>query len=155
VSTVADRHKKVTDLVIKFSGAVAPGSATNLANYRLVTGGRRGSFDAKKGAKPIKLRSATYNAASNSVTLILVKPFKLTKPVQLRVNGSAPSGLIDSLNRSIDGDHDGHPGGDAVAVLARGGVALARNGPSGPMALAAGFVDDVFAGSGLNDLMPH
>jgi hypothetical protein len=154
VTTIADRHHRVNELVIKFSGAVSPGAATNLANYQLVAAGRRGSFDARKGAKAIKLRSAAYDAASESVTLTLARPFKLMKPVQLRVNSSAPSGLSDTLNRPIDGNGDGQPGGAAVAVLGRGGATLVRNAPNDTTRPAAGLVDDLLVGGGLNELVP-
>jgi hypothetical protein len=44
-------------------------------------------------------------------------PFRLSKAVELRINGLPPSGLKDSLGRLIDGGQDGQAGGDAVAVL--------------------------------------
>jgi hypothetical protein len=60
--------------------------------------------------------------------------FRTTEgPPQTRVAepaGAAPrrwrgaGGLQDSTGRLIDGDHDGQPGGDAVAVLRRRGVTL-------------------------------
>jgi hypothetical protein len=58
------------------------------------------------------------------VTLTPKKAFALTKPVQLRVNGQPPSGLEDSAGRLIDGDHNGQPGGNAVALLRRGGATI-------------------------------
>jgi hypothetical protein len=48
----------------------------------------------------------------------------LRKPVQLVVSGSPPLGLTDDLGRPIDGRHDGQPGGNAVAVLQRGGATI-------------------------------
>jgi hypothetical protein len=91
--------------------------------YRLATAGKKGSFTAKN-AKVIPLKSTAYSAASDTVTLTLKKPFKLTKPVQLQVSDLSPSGLQDSLGRLIDGNHDGQPGGNAVAVLGRGGATI-------------------------------
>ena len=35
-----------------------------------------------------------------------------------------PSGLEDSLGRLIDGNHDGKPRGNAVALLTRGGATI-------------------------------
>jgi hypothetical protein len=58
------------------------------------------------------------------VTLTPKKSFSLSKPVQLQINGNAPAGLMDSVGRFIDGDHNGQPGGDAVAVLKRNGVSV-------------------------------
>ena len=81
----------------------------------------------------IKPKSAAYNAANNTVTLTPNKPFALTKPVQIRINGQSPSGLQDSLGRLIDGDHNGTPGGNAVALLRRGRAtigAIASGHPS-------------------------
>jgi len=102
---------------------VNPGDADSLATYRMATAGKKGSFTAKN-AQVIKLKSAAYNAANNMVTLTPKKAFALTKPVQLLVDGVPPLGLQDSLGRLIDGDHNGQPGGNAVAVLSKGGVKL-------------------------------
>ena len=82
-----------------------------------------GSFTAKN-AQVIKLKTATYNPAKNTVTLTPKKPFALTRPVQLLVDGVPPSGLQDSLGRLIDGDHNGTAGGNAVALLRRGGATI-------------------------------
>lgn len=40
------------------------------------------------------------------------------------MNGQTPSGLEDSSGRLIDGNEDGQPGGDAVAVLRGKGVTI-------------------------------
>ena len=48
----------------------------------------------------------------------------LSKPVQVLINGEPPSGLEDTFGRLIDGDDNGQPGGDAVAVLRGKGVTL-------------------------------
>jgi hypothetical protein len=89
--------------------------------YRLATAGKKNSFDAKN-AQIIKLRSATYNSASDTVVLTPKQKFAITKTVQLRVNGQPPSGLQDCADVFVDGDHDGQPGGNVVALLRRGGV---------------------------------
>ena len=52
---------------------------------------------AAKNAQVIKLKSANYNPATNTVTLTPKKPFALTKPVQLLVDGVPPSGLARQL----------------------------------------------------------
>jgi hypothetical protein len=87
------------------------------------TGGKNGSFTAKN-AKIAKLKSAAYNGATNTVTLTPKKPFALTKSVQRVVYGTGSSGLQDTYGRFIDGDHKGTPGGDAVAILTRGGATI-------------------------------
>ena len=52
------------------------------------------------------------------------EPLKLTTPVQFRVSGLSPSGLKDNSGWLIDGNHDGQPGGDAIAVLRKGGATI-------------------------------
>ncbi len=113
----------IKQIIVSFRGAVNAAEANSLATYRLATAGSRGSFTAKN-ATVIKLASAVYQAAKNTVTLTPTKPFSMAKPVQLQVNGLAPLGLKDSFGRLIDGDDNGQPGGNAVAILSRGGVKI-------------------------------
>ena len=107
----------VTEILVTFSGAVNAGEAQQIGLYRLATPGKHGSFTARN-AGIIKLRSAVYSAADDTVTLTPKKAFALSKPVQLRINGKPPSGLQDSFGRFIDG------GNNAVAVLAKSGVTI-------------------------------
>ena len=123
VRPVTNKKHLVTQIMVSFSGAVNAGEADSLATYRVATAGKKGSFTAKN-AQVIKLKSAVYNAASDSVTLTPKKAFALTKPVQLLVDGEPPSGLEDSLGRLIDGDHNGTAGGNAVALITRGGATI-------------------------------
>ena len=117
-----------------------------MATYRLTTAGKKGSFTAKN-AKVIRLKSAAYNSANDTVTLIPSKPFAVTKPVQLQISGQPPEGLQDGSGRLIDGDHNGTPGGDTVAILSRGGVssgAIASGTVGGPSAGIMAVVDALF-----------
>ena len=50
------------------------------------------------------------------------------------MQGTGPSGLQDGSNRLIDGDHDGQPGGNAVAVLTTMGATIMAV-PAGPAAI--------------------
>jgi hypothetical protein len=76
----------VTEILIGFSGDLDATAAQRLGTYRLTIAGTHGSFTARN-AKVIKLRSAVYDAANDTVTLAPSKPFKLSGPVQLKVNG--------------------------------------------------------------------
>ena len=153
VQLVTNKKHQVTQIQIVFSGGVNTAQAQNTAEYRLVTAGKKGSFTAKS-AKPISLRSASYTAASDTVTLTLAKPVKLTKPVQLQVNGTAPSGLTDSAGRLIDGDHNGTPGGNAVALLRGGGATIAAvTASSGGSAPLGAIVDVLVEHGGLLDTL--
>jgi plastocyanin len=123
VRSVEDSKHRLTQIKVDFSGTVNLTAATNLATYRLAIAGKGGSFTARN-SRVIPLKMATYTPALAEVTLVPRKPFKLTNPVQLRVDGVPPTGLHDNLGRLIDGNHDGLPGGNAVAVLRRKGVTL-------------------------------
>lgn len=117
VRPVTNKKHLVTQIIVSFSGPVNAAGADNLNIYRLATAGKKGSYTAKS-ATIIKLKSAVYNPASDSVTLTPKKAFALTKPVQLVVDGEPPSGLEDTLGRFINA------GSNAVAVLTRGGVTI-------------------------------
>lgn len=123
VAIVLNRRRLVSQVVVSFSGPVSAGEANNATTFRLATAGRRGSFDARN-ARVIALRSSSLNVPANIVTLSPRRPFALSRPVQLRINGLSPSGLHDPFGRLIDGDHDGQPGGNALALLRKRAVVL-------------------------------
>jgi hypothetical protein len=136
VQEVFNKKHQVTQIIIDFSGPVNAGQADALATYHLTTAGKHGSFTAKN-ARTIALASALYSDSTDSVRLVPKKPFGLTKPVQLRVNGEPPSGLTDKFGRLIDGNHDGQPGGDAVAVLSKSSVRIQARWRPGALTSAA------------------
>jgi plastocyanin len=123
VMLVTNRRHQVTQIRLTFTGALNASRADSLAGYRLATAGKRGSFDARN-AGILRLKSAVLTPATNVVVLTPRKAFALTRTVQLRVSGLAPAGLLDSLGRLIDGDHNGTAGGNAVALLERKTVIL-------------------------------
>src|SRR5262249_55294805 len=118
-----NKKGRVTQILVTLSGAVDAGAAQERGTYRLVAPGKRGSYIARN-AKFKKLKSAVYNAADHTVTLVPRKPFALTRPVQLQVNAVTPSGLEDTNGRLIDGDRNGSAGGNTVAMIAKPGVTL-------------------------------
>ena len=123
VKPVMNSKKQVTQVLITLSGPVNAKEAGNIKTYRLATPGTGGSYTAKN-AGLITLKSAVYTATTHTVALTPTKPFSLTKPVQLLVYGTGRNGLQDSHGRLIDGDHNGTPGGNAVAILSAGGAKI-------------------------------
>jgi RHS repeat-associated protein len=124
VKPVMNSKKQVTQVLITLSGPVNAKEAGNIKTYRLATPGTGGSYTAKN-AGLITLKSAVYTAVTHTVALTPTKPFSLTKPVQLLVYGTGHNGLQDSHGRLIDGDHNGTPGGNAVAILFPNGAKIA------------------------------
>jgi hypothetical protein len=89
VQGVLSKRGQVTQITVGFSGPVTASQADNLAMYRLVLPGARGSSHARK-AKAVKLRSVVYDASTNTVVLTLRKPMTLAMLAQLTIDGEAP-----------------------------------------------------------------
>src|SRR5262249_24353066 len=96
VRSVEDSKHRLTQIKVDFSATVNLKEATNLANYRLATAAKGGSFTARN-SRVIPLKTTTSTPALAEVTLVPRKPLKLTNPVQLRVDGTSPTGLHDNL----------------------------------------------------------
>jgi plastocyanin len=154
VQDTLNKQHMVTGITIDFSGPLSAPEASNVRFYQLAMPGRKGSFDGSS-ARMLNLKSAVYDGALNEVVLTPKRPFALSKPVQLTVNGRSGSGLQDTAGQSIDGDGDGAPGGDAVVVLSRKGMTL--NGvpvATSAMEPVAAMPTMGTAGSPANDMMP-
>ena len=123
VQDVTNRRHQVTGIVVDLSGPVNATQADSVATYLLATANSKGSFTARN-SPAIRLRSAVFDPANDTVTLTPRKAFTLSKPVQLTINGSSPSGLQDVSGQLIDGDNNGAAGSNAVAVIRRTGVTL-------------------------------
>lgn len=98
---------------LAFNRALNPASAQNPSNYTLTAAGRDRRFGTRDDVR-VRIGSASYNAATNSVTLTPRGRFQANLAYQLRVVGS---GLTDAAGRPLDGNRDGTPGGDALANL--------------------------------------
>jgi hypothetical protein len=122
VDVVKNKKHQITEVILAFSGGLNATEASSIAEYSLVEAGKKGSFTAKT-AKAIKLLSAVYNSANDTVTLTPKKKFVLSAKAQLVVKGTPPSGLEDSQGRLIDGNGNGQAGSNAVAIIATNGAA--------------------------------
>ena len=121
VHVVQNRKHLVTGVVVDFTGDLNASTAQNVAEYVLTTAGKKGVHKTAKG-NSLALSSAAYDRARQEVTLTPSKPFALTNPVQLVVNGAQPGGLQDSSGRFIDGNNDGVGGDNGQFVITRRGV---------------------------------
>jgi hypothetical protein len=119
VTPVLRKKRRVAAVIIRFSGPVDAALAASVAEYRLAIAGKKGSFDAKN-ARVIPLKSAIYDDATFTVTLIPAKPFVPRKPVGVRVGGQAHPGIYDSFGRFIAGGHAGTLDADVKTIRSRG-----------------------------------
>ena len=123
VHEILNAKHQVTKILVTFSGAVNAAVADETSTYRLATRGSRRSYAARNSGL-IRLKNAALERASNTVTLTPKKPFTLAKPVQLSILGTGEARLHDSYGRLIDGDNNGQPGGNAVAILSGFGATV-------------------------------
>jgi hypothetical protein len=113
-------HKTATShLVVDFSSALNPSDAIDLAAYHLVTLGKRNKKTGQQATKPLKLTSATYNAAAETVTLA-IKGKLPNQPLALSVNTSA---VLDASEQPVAGT-SGQPGSSFQATFGKKGITL-------------------------------
>jgi hypothetical protein len=123
VQDVTNKKHTVTEVVVDLSGAANSAQANNVATYRLTAANATGSFTARN-SPVLGLRSAMFNPANDTITLIPRKAISLARPVELTINGSSPSGLQDGSGQLIDGNGDGVAGGNAVVRISRAGATM-------------------------------
>jgi hypothetical protein len=101
VTSDLSRKGVITEITVALSGPVDATGADSLVHYHLA-----------RGRKNLALRSAVYDPRALTITLKPRGQLSLARTMRLTI-----SGLVDSQGRAIDGNHDGQPGGDAVAIL--------------------------------------
>ncbi|WP_406698513.1 right-handed parallel beta-helix repeat-containing protein [Singulisphaera sp. Ch08] len=112
-------HAQPTTLVLRFSAALDPVRAQDLANYQIVTLGGHGRRGARVG-QVTRVRAAVYDAATGSVTLHPAQRLDPRNTYRLTVRGTAPGGVASSTGVFLDGVGTGQPGSDFVTTIARG-----------------------------------
>ena len=101
-------------ITITFSQAMDAGSVDNPSNYQLFLPGK-----GKKSRGKTLALTPSSNGSSNVVTLKARGTIKLSPKPQLTIFGSAPGRLANSYGMLLDGDLDGLPGSNYVAVVSK------------------------------------
>ena len=101
-------HCRPTLLVLTFSAALDPATASDLANYRLV----RMSPHHRGVSAPIPIKAAIYNPITHSVKLRPYHRLYVFRRYRLTI-----SGVRDANGNSIAGN--GGPGGSFVAIFGK------------------------------------
>ena len=100
-------HDQSTYLMLSFDTSLTPALAETVSNYVIIgPGGQR-----------IKVASALYDPATNTVTLVPAERLSIHKSYRLTVNGEAPSGLTNLAGVLLDGSGTGKPDGNFVTSL--------------------------------------
>jgi hypothetical protein len=144
------RTESETVLEIQFSGLVA--GTGDLADYQL------SSVTTKKvkktvvtSYKPIRLTSAMPASSPMTSTVSLLPAIKPNLSQSDRIQIDAAD-LTDVYGRPLDGNDDGVPGGNYVAIVTKHGVIPAA--VASPATMAARAVDAVLEKNGLLNAVP-
>ncbi len=103
------KHAKSEAIVLQFAEALDAADAQNIANYGLVTLPK----SKKQKSKPMVLKTASFNPATDRVTLTTRKALVLSSPLKLTVQGA---GLLDALGNPLYG------GANEVIILSKSGA---------------------------------
>ncbi len=121
-------RRSVTEIIVSLSDPVNAAQADSPGSYRLVAANGRGSFTS--GNSPVmKLRSAVFDPANDTVILTPRMPFAFNRAVELTIFGRPDSGIDDTFGRPIDGDNNGAPGSNALAFIRGGAVTMETTAP--------------------------
>src|SRR5688500_15494659 len=111
----------VTSVVLTFDVPLDPATAANTAAYRIVrvtkerNDGFFGDGSIDRDTDRIKLAAASYDPATNAVTLTVENPFEVRRSFKsIRVIATGQRAVLTADGTPIDGDGDGRPGGDVV-----------------------------------------
>jgi hypothetical protein len=143
ISSFKVTKRKLTQVVVHFSGALEGGVVQNTADYELgsVTKGKKG----RQVVKPLALDGAAYVSNLNEVLLLPQRPLP-TGTLQLTI---VTSGVLDAEGRPIQGN----PGGNLVATFGKAGITLASAGRGRlPSRTPAEAVDTLLAAGQLSSM---
>jgi hypothetical protein len=130
--TFVGTETEITGIVLTFNGALDPASAQDRKAYFVGRTRQKGEdplFDFFGLLKPeeervtVRLQSAAYDAAAQTVTLTPAVPFNLAEKFRrIKVRGRGAHALKDAAGVAIDGNFNNRPGGDLMlrARLVRG-----------------------------------
>jgi hypothetical protein len=122
-------HLQPTRLSLAFNEELDPMRANNTANYNFVLPGRDRRFGTRDD-QFIPVRSAAYDSATQTVTLLPSRRIRLNELYQIQVNGTTALGVSDLVGNRLDGDGDSRPGGDYSVRFRRFGVIGNRRLPN-------------------------
>jgi hypothetical protein len=121
IKTLADLQKRLGDIPLeRIWYRPAPGTATEKAritrNYKILAPGLDGRFGTRDD-KVFAITASAYNSATNAVSLTPKRRLDLHRRYLLIINGSSPTGITDVTGKLVDGNGDGKPGDNYVAIL--------------------------------------
>jgi uncharacterized repeat protein (TIGR01451 family) len=109
----------IRGVVMRYTGALDPVSASQASAYRITLAGRDGVLGTRDDQR-VRVKSAAYDASSHSVTIAAARKLPQNMLIGIWAGGSGPSAILSASSAPIDGDWDGRAGGDFIGSLGRG-----------------------------------
>ncbi len=109
-------HMQPTSLVLTFSSALDPASATDVSNYRITTLGGHGRGGSLVG-HTTAIKKAIYDPSTFTVTLVPVGRLDIHNRYRLTVNGTSRTGVRNPSGLLLDAKATGEPGSNYVAEI--------------------------------------
>jgi streptogramin lyase len=119
-------HAMPTALRVQFTDALDATSAQNVANYTII--GPKG--------RPVAVRAAVYDAATNMVMLSPAARLNLHKTYDLIVRGTGSSPIRNSVGAALDGASGGKSGSDYATRVTAANLVIVGKHPGAAKALA-------------------
>jgi len=139
-------HMQPTVLVVSFNEALDPASAVNLNNYKITD----------PAGRSVRIRSAVFNAATNTVTLWPMDRINLHHTYHLKLVGTGPGGIRNTQGELLDGADTGTADSDYLGTLTWRNVVLtpaeAKKYGHPSQAKPAGALNHHFHGSNRSSL---
>ncbi len=153
----------ITNIVVSFSEPLAARTATDPASYQLANLGTSGQAN-PASSLPVAFSNPVYNAATNTVTLIPLRPLAAGQFYRLQVDGTGVAPLLDLAGNALAGAGAGMTGTNYVALIGRGTTLKYYDQPGNLVTLkvtGGGYLDEIRDPSGngllltLENGVPH
>jgi hypothetical protein len=106
------KTRYVREIVLTFSSALDPTTASNAANYSVTQATSRGT----SAVKPVRVR-AIYKPANHTVKLTLAGKPRFASGGQLLLIASGPTAIASSSGVPLEGNTGNTPGSDGLYTI--------------------------------------
>jgi hypothetical protein len=132
-SSIVKKRDALREIKIQFSQPMDLHAVTELENYALFDAGRDRVFG-NRGDRRLRLKRATYDAATNSITLDLKEPVRLSKSLCLILNSQPSTGIRNATGQFLGGFRDWAPELNEMLFLGKGPRKVKTSFPEGDAA---------------------
>jgi hypothetical protein len=105
-----------THILLTFHSVFELSRANYPSNYLIIAPGPDNRFGTHDDQR-IQIKSVSYDAATNTVSLVPARPLNVHRRYELIVSGSAPHGVSDMAGNPLDGSGTGQPGSNYETIL--------------------------------------